>query len=63
MSAETFAIQLDAEIVERTGWTYQQIQDQPHDWLMELVTYWNEKSAWEQETIEASRTRAQSGRG
>jgi len=52
-----YQIQLDAEIVERTGWDYHTLRAQPNDWLMELVIYWNTKSSYEADKLERERSR------
>ena len=52
-----YQIQIDAEIVERTGWDYYTLRSQPSDWLMELVIYWNTKSAYDSDKLERERSR------
>lgn len=43
---------LEAEVVEKTGWTLDQVDACPVGRLERLILYWNAKNEWERERIE-----------
>lgn len=48
---------MDAAIVKETGWTYQQIYDQPVDWLFDMVGAWNAEAEHSNNEMEKARHR------
>jgi len=40
-------VQFEAEVIERTGWDFAQLDACPYDRLVEIVRYWNIKAEYE----------------
>jgi hypothetical protein len=44
---------LEARIIAKTHWTYQELMGAPSGWLMEILTCWSEEDLWQARKMKA----------